>query len=100
MIYKTFYGKYIDLSKLVAVSEAYHIDRMGCGGYFVAFDMHFQLMETPITYTREVELTIDLTMGYPRIDYNKRLQESMSACDDLQKQIDVLILDWKKYKGE
>ncbi len=48
MIYKTFYGNHIDLSKLVGVSEAYFIDRMGWGGYFVGFDMQFQLMDNPI----------------------------------------------------
>lgn len=53
VIYKTFYGTRIDLSKIVSISEAYIINNMGHGGFFVGFSMRFQGDE-PTHYSREL----------------------------------------------
>ena len=54
-IVKIFTGKHIDLSKIVSISDAYFIDHMGRGGWFVGFDIDFQLKDDLTKYIKEVE---------------------------------------------
>lgn len=49
-IVKTFFGKYIDMSKVVSIDEAKFIDKRGHGGYYVGFSIQCQLLESPIEY--------------------------------------------------
>ena len=109
MIYKTFFGSYIDLSKLVSISNAYFIDRMGSGGYYVGFHMDFQLMDRSLV--KEFKLTTKespwlkngnsaysllLTDGtiddnpHPPVD-----ESTIQAVANLQKQIDAIIKVWR-----
>jgi len=83
---------------------------MGYGGYFVGFDMHFQLMDNPIIYKRRLEENecklhpsengkpyfweLTLTDGtYIRGIRNKNLL----CLVNLQKQIDEIVKVWKEY---
>jgi hypothetical protein len=94
MIYKTPFGKHIDLSKLVSISDAYFIDRMGYGGWFVGFDMHFQLMDNPILFERELVEDKEYTFH----DKHQLIQEGGQpiAVVNMQKQIDEIIKAWKE----
>lgn len=82
-IYKTFYGKHIDLSKLISIDDAYYIDKLGAGGYSVGFDMHFQLLESPMHFRRYINNSIE--------------KKDIIAVANLQKQIDEIIQAWKNY---
>jgi hypothetical protein len=44
--------RHIDLDAIVSVSDAYFMDHMGSGGWFVGFEIHFQLLDKPIKYVR------------------------------------------------
>ena len=59
-LYKTFWGLTIDLDHVQAISDARFIDRMGYGGYFAGFDIHFILQDKPLSY---------LTDHYCKNDY-------------------------------
>lgn len=50
MIYKTPFGTHIDLARIVEISDAMFINRMGSGGYFVGFYIHYQLKDEPVWY--------------------------------------------------
>ena len=50
-IFKTRFGTHIDLSHILSISDAYFVDRMGSGGYFVEFQIQFILRDSPIFYT-------------------------------------------------
>ena len=108
MIYKTFFGSHIDLSKLVSISNAQFIDRMGSGGYYVGFHMDFQLLDRPLV--KEFELTVEenpwieegnnaysllLTDGTVHNDKHPPADEStIQAVANLQMKIDALIKVW------
>lgn len=49
-IYKTFWGAHIDLDHILWISDAQFVDRMGNGGYFVAFEIQFMLQDKPLRY--------------------------------------------------
>jgi len=109
-IVKTFIGKYIDLSKVVSISDAYFIDRMGHGGFYVGFHIDCQLMDKPIEYVRKFE--------YDEMGKNEREQyapilvngeaadfffdtrgegnKKILAVSRLQKQIDDLVEQWRE----
>jgi hypothetical protein len=104
-IHKTFFGSYIDLDKIVNVSKAYFIDRMGYGGWFVAVDINCQLLESAIHYERHIsddehhyadgkfrlKLVDNSSTTIPPEDENEIL-----AVQNLQKEIDVLVLAWRQ----
>lgn len=97
MIVKTFIGKHIDLSKVVSVSDAYFIDRMGSGGWYVGFSIHIQLLDNPIKYVRE--LTEDeYIFDRKYIMLYGRDGKTPLAIEKLQVQIDGLIEQWKATK--
>ena len=110
MIYKTFYGSHIDISKIISISDVYFEDNMGRGGYFVGFSMSFQLMDKPLLYRRK--LTIDeyggYCSGYVRnvalidgrvVEYEYGIEDKeIQAVANLQKQIDEIIKVWKDFK--
>lgn len=108
-IVKTFFGKHIDLSKVVSISDAYFIDRMGSGGYYVGFDIEVQLMENPIHYRREFKWDEkDYEGSKPKVKLvNGKLEDAFTFFSDkfntrilavnrLQKQVDELIEQWKQ----
>lgn len=101
-IRKTFIGKHIDLSKIVAISDARFLDRMGSVGFFVEFEIHVQLTDKPISYVRKFERDEAEYFG----ESNKRPEPILNkegkilAVVRLQKQIDELILQWKEVIGD
>lgn len=95
-IVRTFMGTHMDLSKIVSISDARFIDRMGSGGFFAGFDIHIQLLDKPVHY----EVKFD---NNDEADYNTyhRPVPIMGrsgvplAVERLQKQVDGLIQQWK-----
>jgi hypothetical protein len=92
-IVKTFIGKHIDLSKVIAISDAEFINRMGHGGYFVGFEIDVQLRDEPIRYERGLYY-IEESEGKD-IVYGSDGKTPL-AVERLQTQIDELIGQWKK----
>jgi len=99
-IVKLFNGKYIDIDKVVSISEPSFIDRMGHGGFYVGFDIEVQLLEKTIEYEREFEYAEyqhnhnslpDCSLVYLE-NTNKLL-----AVERLKVQIDDLIGIWLKH---
>lgn len=72
-IYKTKTGKYVDLSKVVAISE---VEFMGGNGY--GFSVYFQLCEKPVQF----------------IYYFESMKQENIDCRE------ELIINWKAFKGE
>lgn len=96
-IVKTFIGKYIDLSKVVSISNAKFIDRMGFGGWYVSFEIHIQLLDSPIVYTRKFAYD-EYKFGTSR-EFKKVYAKdgvTLLAVERLQAQIDDLVAQWKK----
>lgn len=109
-IVRTFFGKHIDLSKVISISDAYFIDRMGSGGYYVGFDIQAQLLDNPIRYEREFEhcesgrdcdhrpypLRMDGRQVPASHYHNSKTDEDIMAVIRLQEQVDELIEQWKE----
>lgn len=101
-----FMKKYIDLTKIVSISDAYFIDRMGSGGYYVGFDIECQLLEKPIHYERKLAFDEEdrregTYTAYPkRVDFSKERalgdirHEKTLAEIRLQRQINELVTKW------
>lgn len=99
-IQKIFTDEHIDLDKVVLISDAYFIDRMGSGGWYVGFHIIFQLMDDPVRYTREFafdEYKFTNEKGHELI-YADNSPEIL-AVHRYQKQIDKVIKMWKEYKN-
>lgn len=106
-IVKTFTGKNIDLSRVVSISDAYFIDKMGSGGYYVGFEIHCQLLDAPIKYTRPFEYDEYTHEGGVKVKLINGEFENTSnflygenhrrilAVRRLQAQINELIEQWK-----
>ena len=107
-IYKTWFGQHIDLSKIVSISDAYWIDRMGSGGWFVGFHMEVQLRDKPLCFefdyepyvtTSDKDVSRDQTWssGY---DMQRKWAAiwSKEAEAGLQVKIDELISAWKAHR--
>lgn len=92
MIVKTFIGKYMDLSKVVSISDAYFIDHMGHGGYFAGFEIHIQLLEKPIEYMRSIDA--DHSGIRPCPIFNEA--GKILGVAELQKEVDELVEQWRK----
>lgn len=100
-IVKTFIGKHIDLSKVVSISDAYFINRMTFGGYYVGFEIEVQLLDKPIKYERPFEYDecvydpkpMPVSISGEPLDYVIDQQELL-AVSRLQKQIDELVEQW------
>ena len=111
-IYKLFTGKYIDLSKMISVSNAEFIHKIN-RGWDVRFEINFQLLDNPLVYQRSFSneefyysrepyelCAYDINGGLiseNKIDINSN---NLLAVHNLQKQIDNFIQDWRKYKNE
>ena len=80
MIYKTWFGKHIDLSKVVSISSPYQIDHRG----HIGFKIYCQLLENPIVHRTFFQWNLD--NGY-------ELKEK-----ELQQKINELVEVWKKFK--
>jgi hypothetical protein len=91
-IVKTFTGKHIDLSKVVAISDARFVDRMGHGGYFVEFDIDIQLLDKPLNFGRRIEA--DHSGDRPKPIYDED-GVTITGVRELQEKIDDLVKQWK-----
>lgn len=108
-IVKIFTGRHIDLSKIVSITDAYFINRMGSGGYFVGFEIECQLLEKPIEfeksfdydeYTHKDGTKVKMVNGEYQEFHGYRSgygEENILAVHRLQKQVDVIIEQWKEY---
>lgn len=94
-IVKTFIGKHVDLSKVVAISDAYFIDRMGFGGYYVGFDIYVQLLNEPIHFERELEREKEYKYTEEGFKIVRTNDGEILAVKRLQEQIDELVEQWK-----
>ncbi len=98
MIVRAFWGVHIDLTKIVSVSNAYFIDRMGSGGYYWGFDVHCQLIDRPIHLEFEDhELGVDShpidSQGRPGLLPPEMAE--LEGISKLQPQIEEFIELWK-----
>jgi|SRR5579859_1307032 len=50
-------GRYIDLDHILAISDAYFVDRMGSGGHFVQFEIMMAFLNEPLTFTYPLKST-------------------------------------------
>ncbi len=105
-IYKTFYGKYIDLDRLLIVSEAYFRNKSMQCNYAVSFSMTFQLLENPIIYSRDLtadEITIRAEGSRRSIATVHVDENGVKLCEKkLNEQIQEIIdawNNWKKYRS-
>jgi len=73
---------YIDLSKILAISDAVIID-----GWYVGFQVLFQLQDKPLIYKR------------PLTDVERASIDNMQPMIGLQLEIDKLVAEWKTYKA-
>jgi hypothetical protein len=98
MIIKAFTGKHIDLSKIVAISDAEYHETRGYGEGYVCFYIYFQLLDSPIEYQRRLG---QCDYGYTswkeghEVQLNEDGTKVMSQVK-LQEQIDDLVEQWKK----
>jgi hypothetical protein len=107
-IYKTFWGQYIDLSKVVSVSPAKFYDNT------VYFDVFFEFSNTSVHYQRALSTVNEKGYGvdYENVEVKgeyagwrtwveltpkKNEEGEYVAVVNLQKQIDSLIQDWREY---
>lgn len=82
MIYQLFTGRYIDLSKLVSVSE------ITTGQLMNQFELHFQLLEGPIVIAQ----TDSGVMVNPNGWANWKVINA-----DLEKEREVIITKWNEF---
>lgn len=103
--YVEFMGRHIDLSKITSISNAYFIDRMGFGGWYVGLDITFQLQDKSLEYERKYEFR-EYSFG-PNPEHNGRTEhmqiyvpgtKTPIAVWNLQCQVAVLIEAWREYK--
>lgn len=117
-IYKSeLLGRHIDVSRILAISDARFIDRMGYGGWFVGFEILFQLQDKPLEYVRSLdrseyefvdgedgshhELVYVGKSGTPVLDRHPSRNPNVSrlpilAVANLQRDIDKLVAVWKE----
>lgn len=89
--------KHVDMSKIVAISDAYFIDRYGSGGYYVGFHIDVQLMDQPLKYERELEYHEQHdTSGYRKSPKYGKNGKTIAEIN-LQREIDKIIELWKEY---
>lgn len=90
-----FRGMHIDLDKIVSITDAYFVDRMGFGGYFAEFRVEVQLLDKPITFTRKINA--DHSGNRPKPIYDEH--ENIAGVVEWQKEADKLIKLWMEYKN-
>jgi hypothetical protein len=89
-IVKTFIGKHIDLSKVIAISDAQLMDR----SWIVGFTIDVQLRDEPIKYQRQLDYDEYKFNGKHEIIYSEDMKTPL-AVGRLQAQINELIEQWK-----
>ena len=107
-IYKMWCGQFIDLSKIITISDAYWIDRMGSGGWFVGFHIQAQLRENVLAYEFDHEpfrKTLDDDLPYEQrwsSNYERRQYWeaiwSVECVRGLQVEVDKLVSAWRDYR--
>lgn len=106
---------WVDLAQIAAISDAYFIDRMGHGGYFVGFHVTFN---TPPAHAKPVSFQMDyirelnssektwinsthwvILADGRKADWSKHQtpQEDLLCVNNLQKEINALVDLWKEY---
>lgn len=110
IIHSPLLKRHIDLDKIAAISDAYFMDHMGSGGWFVGFEIHMQLLDKPIKWARgfaEDEKDYSYTPGHHNgvfylvfTDGSKDTRDSVEgktilAVDRLQREIDELVRLWR-----
>jgi len=107
MIYKLFTGNYIDLSKIITISDAHLVDVT----YFkVGFIIECQLLQSPLEYSERIEglniihsgnSTKLLMVGGDYVDYKEiEIIRDIKAVADLQEKIDKVVSDWVQFKSK
>jgi hypothetical protein len=106
MIYKTWFGKHIDLSKVVSISDVLHKDDK------LLFEIEYQLEEKPryyiFAYNPLTEFPLMQTIipegfigidgkEYPKYTLQDNLYKFKPAVE-LQQKIDELVKVWKDFK--
>jgi len=114
MIYKSeLLKKHIDLDRLLTVSDVRFVDMMGSGGWFVEFDLLFQLQDKPVVYSRRLDdseqrftretgfqLAIEDEQGnvvfspYHVVKTNLKIV----AVKNLQREVNELVYMWKHWR--
>jgi hypothetical protein len=102
-------GSTIDFDQIIAIHDAYHIDRMGYGGHFVAISIevvggnpiHREWgLETHCTTITEDEYNKNLNYNYKRgnsfYSYKYTIQEDVKKCQEII--INDLLKYWRLYK--
>lgn len=102
-IIKTLTG-FIDLDKIVNISEPHFEDWMGKGGYYVSFEIHCQLLEKPISYSRRLYSPHDAVVdGEPKVlltdgNYARPTPENYDrivALVELRQEVEQLVAQWR-----
>lgn len=111
-IYKTFWGAHIDLDHILWISDAQFVDRMGNGGYFVAFEIQFMLQDKPLRYEEHLGYSDKyfrtarddkngfshweiLTVDNEWVKLDCKLNHKTFKCAaDLQKKVNIIIQAW------
>lgn len=94
MIYRIFFGKLIDLSRVIAVDEDFthdEIDGLRC----IRIEIHFQFLTLPIVYAHEVEFDSD-----SKYIHRKVPMRDIKAYQELKPKLDQFIQDWKDWKSK
>lgn len=91
-------GKHVDFSKVVAISDARFVDRMGSGGYFVEFEIDIQLLDKPLKYSRSFDY-YEMDRMSDRLKPLYHSNGKTLAELNLQKQIDQIVELWKEYQA-
>jgi hypothetical protein len=114
-IVKIFTGRYVDLSRIVSITDAYFIDRTGSGGLYVGFDMIVDAIDHKPSYSTIKDPVEPVTLHYRREltcneysplkegewNFGKRYMlkcgedgSTPLAVERLQKQVDKLVIQW------
>ena len=92
-----FKGMHIDLDKIVSITDAYFVDRMGHGGYFAQFRILVQLRDEPIEFTKKIG------HAYSKSDRTIPIYdadgETITGVREMQEEADKLIKLWMEYKN-
>lgn len=93
-IYKTGWGQYVDLSKIVSIQRT----EIGCCW------IHFQMTESPIEISRPVNCSYAAWSiavgGVTTEDVTKEAQKIQKEMQDREPQIDALIMAWESYRNQ
>jgi hypothetical protein len=121
-------GRFIDLDRIVSISDAHFINNMGSGGYFTKFTVTMQLCEKPLEFWAEVRnwethfkssdgrtaaerpdrSTVNWWEVFMLPNTKGELVEVLSSFEeqndlqcvaDMQKIVDGLVIEWRDWKS-